>query len=555
MVVKGRAPGQPVASAASSAQLDRPAGRLIGAALLGVLIAAPFWVLAPELRAFALLGDDFAYIEDARVWSVTWRRLLEPHNTHVVPSFRLWTFALVSAAGRLANYQRVFAAGSYLGLVAAMIAVGWLTALETRQAVVSRAAMAVLGISTVSHVAVKWYSAGQALWAGTGVVATLLLARAWAIKGGRRRLFLAALMAGAAPAFWTAGLVSGPAAIAYLRAKVGSRARGPAIALAATTIGFLVLLLVLARRRISEPAIVWEQHPELWPRPVQAVLHTAQAIIEGLVLGNLGLDVVTTPYQAVALLAGLAAIWAWSHRGRGGASPLEAAGAVTAVGSLLVVFGFRGNIPYGSLRELTWYPLVAQVGAVLFTAGWWSTLQPAAPSRLTLRQAIGVLCLVLLLCMVHVPRAEQMLIAGAPPMTQVEARRFRTPEQRWRRALHFKLERHDRQFRALERLDRLDSLARHIRIDSTALRREFGRVVIPGIPEKQTGSDAFDLLTPLAPGVEALPDPGPYRARIEELLRPEPEARPPWLDPAKPWPPKHARARGAHPVDSVCLPG
>jgi hypothetical protein len=121
-------------------------------------------------------------------------------------------------------------------------------------------------------------------------------------------------------------------------------------------------------------------------------------------------------------------------------------------------------------------------------------------------------------------------------MSPVEAPLFPTAELQWRRALHFKFEHHERQLRALKRLDRLNVLVHHAGIDPAALRRVFGRVTVPGISEKQTGSDAFDLLTPLPPGVKARSDPIPYRARIEKLVRPEPERRPPWLDPMTPWP-------------------
>ena len=334
-------------------RLDRQAGRWVLLSLLAVILVTPAWMLLDELGCFALLGDDFAYIAYSRQWPITWRNLLTPHNTHIVPIFRIWTFGLVALAGHLENLPTVFAAASYLGLVMAMLAVGGLTALETRRPALGLTAMAILGISTVTHPLVTWYSAGQALWAGTGAVATILLAREWSLKGGRWRLGLVALGALAAPAIWTGGLVAGPAAIAYLRAKDRSRSRTPAAILAAVTISWILflLLLILAHRQISEPTIIWEQHSELWPRPIQAVLHTAQAIIEALVLGNLGLDAITTPAQALALTLDLIALWALSRRGRGRANPLETSGVtMLPFGSFLLIYTFRGNLPYSSLR-------------------------------------------------------------------------------------------------------------------------------------------------------------------------------------------------------------
>jgi hypothetical protein len=130
------------------------------AAVIVVLVATPAWVLWDDLRYYTLIGDDFAYISEARDWPTARAHLLEPHSTHIVPLFRLWTFALVAMAGRLASLQVALAAAAYLGLIAAMAAVGYLVARETGRTAVALAAMAVLGISTVTHPAVTWYSAG-----------------------------------------------------------------------------------------------------------------------------------------------------------------------------------------------------------------------------------------------------------------------------------------------------------------------------------------------------------------------------------------------------------
>ena len=147
-------------------------------------MATPAWVLADELRDFFLHADDFEYIARSRDWPTTQAHLFEPHNTHVVPIFRVWTFVLVNLTGQLKDLQKVFAAAGYLALAASMTVMGWLVARETRQAATGLSAMAILGISTVTHPAVTWFSAGQALWAGVAILLTIARRRAGLKNGG-----------------------------------------------------------------------------------------------------------------------------------------------------------------------------------------------------------------------------------------------------------------------------------------------------------------------------------------------------------------------------------
>ena len=66
----------------------------------------------------------------------------------------------------------------------------------------------------------------------------------------------------------------------------------------------LIVNTTEGKQAIRESKLVWEPHPELWPRPIQAMLHVVQAIVEALTLGSLGLDAITTVGQAIALLIG-----------------------------------------------------------------------------------------------------------------------------------------------------------------------------------------------------------------------------------------------------------
>jgi hypothetical protein len=524
-------------SAAATATIRRwlstPAPIWLIVAIAGLIVATPAWLLWDELHDFALLHDDFDYIAQSRTWPTTWAHLLEPHNAHVVPIFRIWTFLLVTIGGRLPNLPVVLASSSFLGLIAAMLVLAWVVERETRQPAVALPAMAILGISTVSHPAVTWFSASQALWAGTAILMTIALAQSWAEKGGVPRLAAVGVAIVAAPTVWSGGLLAGPAAVTYLYFKKARRVVGPALLLAGISLGFALLILALSQDQILTAQIVWERRVDVWPRPLQALLHTSQVLVEACVCGNFGLDVITTPRQAVALLIVVAAFHALSRRGAGSWNSLEAVGAVVAVGSCILIYFFRGNQPYTSLRALGWYHTIPQIGTILFGAGWWSaSCAPATlRSRMTLAGVAAVLGLVVVFCLIQIPRAEQQLIQNAPAFVPGEARLFPSTALLVGRARYFKGEFHDRQHRALVRLDRLDQLLFDLKGSPESLRGVFGRLSFPGISEKQLSCDAFSLLTPRPRNPETLAELASRSIELIELLRPEREAERPWLDP------------------------
>lgn len=502
------------------------------AALVALILVAPAWMLREELRSFWLFGDDFVYIAEARDGATTLAHLLEPHNAHVVPVFRLWTYLLVTVSGRLANLPNVFAGAAYFGLIAAMLATGHFVAHETGRLAVGLSAMAILGISTVTHPSVTWYSAGQALWAGTAIVATLIAAQSWCARGGNRRLVLVAVGTVIAPTIWSGGLIAGPAAIAYLWIRRGHDARRLMALLAVLTAMVTALILALSQQHIQQSEVVWESHRGVWPRPLQALLNSAQALAESCLFGNLGLYATTAPAQAVALLTCLACFWAWTRGGVRRINALELSGATVAIGGCLLAYTFRGNWPYQELRTLGWYHAIPQVGSLLFAAGWWSALSAPENPSIDVGRVLAVLGLVVAFCVIQAPRGEQILIDSAPPFSPGEASTFPSTELRRERALYFKAERRDRQRRALARLDRVDTIVSRAKLSPGALRERIGRVLLPGIPEQQLGCDAFDLLSrPRSGAAERNEVPGSTRAELTELLRPEVPPTPFWLRP------------------------
>lgn len=520
----------------AKAWLDRPAGWPATLLLAAALLAAPAWLMADVLRSFRLLVDDFVYLAYAREGRTLLDNLLTPHNTHLVPLFRLETFALASLAGRLSRMPQVFLAASYGTLMAAMSSAGVLIGREMRSAAAGLAAMAVLGITTVVEPAVVWYSAGQALAAGVVILWTLLGAQAWSRAPSAWRLGLTAVGALAAPLVWTGGLAAGPAAAGYVWAGSAPRRRLVAGVLLFATAAAGAGIATAARRTIRETPMLWEHHPELWPRPIQAAVNTAQAIPEVLVLANLGLDAPTAPMQGAVLTLGLVAAWAWTRRGAGRIRPLEAAGGIVILFSFLLVYYFRGNFAYENLRDLGWYHAIPQVGGVLLAAGWWEAARRArtGPSRLTRRGAAVVMALGLALLLTQEPRALRRLLERAPKMTPSEARRFLLTELKRVRAVGLLEEERARQVRALRRLDLAEDTARRLGIGRAAIRAAFGRVIVPGIPEKQRGTDAVDLLR--LPEEGAVSDQARVLAALGDFLRQEPPLRPTWLEPGEAWP-------------------
>ena len=68
-----------------------------------------------------------------------------------------------------------------------MLAVGSLVYRETGRTATGLAAMALVGISTVTYPAVTWFSASQvSLWAGAAIVITVAFARNWSVPRRER---------------------------------------------------------------------------------------------------------------------------------------------------------------------------------------------------------------------------------------------------------------------------------------------------------------------------------------------------------------------------------
>jgi hypothetical protein len=506
--------------------------------LIVLVLAAPAWVMADWLKVFSLNPTDFLYVEESIDAGKLARSLFVPLNTHVVPLFRIYTYAVVGLTPRLVDLPWTLLAASYLGLVATMLLSGRLVFQETGRVALAVGSMAGMGISTVMLPVLTHYAAGQALWSGAAIVAALLAASSWRHQGGKLRFAMTAAGVLAAPAVWSGGLAAGPAVAMGLWADGRPRCRRAAVVMILLTGLAAAVILLQSRRYIQTDAVVNEVHPELWPRPIQGVLHAIQSIAESTILNNLGLDAATTPLQAAVLLGLVALLWYASRGSFWRATPLEASGATVAVVGALLVYLFRGNLPFSSIRPVGWYYALPQVGMVLFAAGWWAAVSDAAagPSSggpLTVRGMLGVLLFVAVLCAIQIQRSAKLQIEAAPPFAPSERARFPIPELQRLRAQFLSNEESNRLQRMLTRLDRVEAIARREGIGKGDIRRVFGRVLAPGIPENHT-ADAASLLR--LPEGETRHDPELVRRALGAWYRSEPMARPPWLEPSDPWP-------------------
>ncbi len=374
----------------------------------------------------------------------------------------------------------------------------------------------------------------------SAIVATLIALEDWLTRRGVWRLGLAAVSGIAAPLLWSGGMLAGPAAVVYLWTRGKPRDRRAAVAILVLSGCLAGLLMRSVNREIEQAIESGRRRFGVAEKATQAVRSTAIAIPEVLVLRNLGIDAALTGAQGVVLCCALG--WWWSRTGLGRASRLEAAGAALVVGSY---YYFRGYMPYEDMRSVGWYHGIPEIGAVLFAAGWWSRCRdeadpgrPARSSVLTRRELLAIVTLTSALVVLHLPRAARMFLEGAPKMTPEEAAKFPIPELQRLRAILLADEHAKLQRRALVRLEGAERVARDLGIGQLTIRRTFGRVLVPGMPELLEQSDAASLLA--LPDSDQRPE---NQAAVREALRGylavEPEYVAPWL--ARPSSPPRSR--------------
>ena len=140
-----------------------------------------------------------------------------------------------------------------------------------------------------------WYSGGQPLWAGLGILSALWYAQSYRRGGRWPALVLCAIAASVAGGFWSAGHLAGPVTAVYLwfdrRPRRRLAAAVPLVATAAT----VALLLSFAARPMDSTVSFHGRTVKDAANPIQGTITTVQAIPQSLILANLGLDAEPTP--------------------------------------------------------------------------------------------------------------------------------------------------------------------------------------------------------------------------------------------------------------------
>ncbi len=522
--------------------LARPCGRIATLALGVLVCAAPGWLFfdpagrsaRDPIGVYRLHSDDWAYLAASRTLPRTVGNLFVPHNTHVVPSWRVLTWTVSAASGRIAAMPGVLAVVAYGVLVALMLLTGRLAARETSREGIGWAAAAAVGTSSLMLWPATWYSAGQTLWAALGIVGTLWFCQGFRREGGKSRLWLAAGSAMVAGGFWTIGHLAGPLGAVYLWADGRPKCRKAAVVPLAATLLAVAVNLGLGARKIDSTISFHGRTTREAVDPWMGLSHTGQAIAENLVMGNLGLSAETTPAQGAALTAALIVLWLASHRGKGDTlhrrrfEPLELAGAGLVAGSYLVEWTVRGYLPYSSLRGVVpWYDAIPQVGLVLVLAGWGSRAKTSsglapAPEAVSRAGALGVVALVIGLILLNRPRVDAQWISRDDP-ADFTARSAGTSERIATRSSRLSRSRADWQRRFLANLDRAEAFARSLEIDRASIGGAFGRV---DAPELVKAYDAADLLN--LPARSRPTDPARVREALGPFLAKPPEPQPDW---------------------------
>jgi hypothetical protein len=371
--------------------------------------------------------DDFQQLVRGWTWSSTCRSLWEPHNEHVVPLGRLWTWAVVHVVRRPTALPEAAVCHGVLALVAGMWLVYFFVSREVGQPLLGLVALILFGVSAVFQQAIYWFSASFSVLALDTTLLALLAAQRW--RQTQRRPFLVACAIGAAlaPGWFASGILAGPLCALYLlpwsrkqqpMPSAGFAARlTPFLPAAVPVLGtavYLLLLLIVpgVTRHIMHLEHYGSQTAVQAFQPFVGLEYSGRSFVDNLLLGLFGVYGVHCPvvlvWFIVTGLAGVAGLWCWVSPQR----RLMVLGLGFIVFGYVLVYSARATWTYDdNMNQPAWsrYHLGPQLGLALFVVGglarWPQVFQPNPTGRLSRRQITFVTLAILLSFLVQFPRS------------------------------------------------------------------------------------------------------------------------------------------------------
>jgi hypothetical protein len=345
------------------------------------------------------------------------------------------------------------------------------------------------------------------------IVLALLAVNQYIAKS--RRLWLVATIAAiiAAPLFWSGGLVAGFVAGVRLLTDRGTdrpslRRAGRACLL--LSLGLAVFIAFLVSRHGFPGA---ELRGSILRYPANAVVNSARAGMEGLLLGNLGIDApLPLPATASVAVILLAVSLAAFRLRKPLLSPLGWAALTLIVSSYLLIYLFRGNLGWEALRPIVWYHGLAQVGLVLLLTGGLAARHKGRAS-LSRLDVLILTMVVLGLLRIHSTRVAEHVgdlrsidrLISAPEAVQRLLRNERAFLQIY-------------QEHSLAALDGIEEEARDLGAGREEVRQAGGPLPFPGWPPMLENHDPYDLLR-LPPRSRGDVDIGRLRASMSQYAQ------------------------------------
>lgn len=389
-------------------------------------VALPVLHARHSLQNLYIRGDDFYFLTRSRTTDDTLHNLLVPHNAHYSSTFRVWAWLVWQLAGSWKGFPSAAACGMAVSVMALTGAVGWLIRSETGDWLAALVAMAVMGNVSVYYTAVDHFSASQTITAATWIALTLAAlsryrARAklgWLVVGG----FFALLAAGS----WTGGFLVFPAGALYLWRPKSRGSYWLAGTFVAGGVVLAAVLFLVQKSTLIQGANLGKRSLTESLGLFQGGVHSAHAVAEMFLLGNLGVSAEITPLQGTILAVAFIMFWGWQQYTRPSTPfrKLQSVGLLLLLSGLMLVLTVRSYLPFSSIRELTWYFTIPQLGFAIFLSAWFAQCRHTIsatpeehidPSEAWSWKTLGLaLVLLVALYQLHQPRVWRQMLDAIP---------------------------------------------------------------------------------------------------------------------------------------------